>query len=49
MPCSRPLPAASLAGIGFGIIYKYNGNSGGLDVIGAIVKKYYSLKWARSR
>ena len=33
-----------LAGIGFGIIYKYNGNSGGLDVIGAIVKKYYSLE-----
>lgn len=31
-------------GIGFGIIYKYNGNSGGLDVIGAIVKKYYSLE-----
>ena len=33
-----------LSGIGFGIIYKYNGNSGGLDVIGAIVKKYYSLE-----
>lgn len=31
-------------GVGFGIIYKYNGNSGGLDVIGAIVKKYYSLE-----
>ena len=33
-----------LSGIGFGIIYKYNGNSGGLDVVGAIVKKYYSLE-----
>ena len=33
-----------LSGIGFGIFYKYNGNSGGLDVIGAIVKKYYSLE-----
>lgn len=33
-----------MTGVGFGIIYKYNGNSGGLDVVGAIVKKYYSLE-----
>ena len=33
-----------LSGIGFGIIYKYDGNSGGLDVVGAIVKKFYSLE-----
>lgn len=31
-------------GLGMGIIYKYNGNSGGLDVVGAIVKKFYSLE-----
>ncbi|MCH4166197.1 MAG: YitT family protein [Megasphaera sp.] len=33
-----------MTGVGFGVIYKYNGNSGGLDVVGAIVKKYYSLE-----
>ncbi len=33
-----------VSGWGFGILYKYNGNSGGLDVVGAIVKKYYSLE-----
>lgn len=33
-----------VSGVGFGIIYKYNGNSGGLDVLGAIIKKYYSLE-----
>lgn len=33
-----------VSGLGFGILYKYNGNSGGLDVVGAIVKKYYSLE-----
>ena len=33
-----------LSGFGFGILYKYNGNSGGLDVVGAIIKKYYSLE-----
>lgn len=30
-------------GIGFGMIFRVNGNSGGLDIIAAIVKKYYSL------
>lgn len=33
-----------LSGIGFGILYKYDGNSGGLDVIGAILKKFYSFE-----
>ena len=31
-----------LAGIGFGLIFRCNANSGGLDVVGAVVKKYYS-------
>ncbi|MUP59176.1 YitT family protein [uncultured Megasphaera sp.] len=31
-------------GFGFGILYKYNVNSGGMDVVAAIVKKYYSLE-----
>lgn len=30
-------------GIGFGIIFRSNGSSGGLDIVAAIVKKYYSL------
>lgn len=33
-----------IMGVGMGVIYKYNGNSGGLDVVGAIVKKFYSLE-----
>ena len=32
-----------LAGIGFGIVFKADANTGGLDVLGAIVKKYYSI------
>lgn len=43
-PMLSSITGGILSGIGFGIIYKYNGNSGGLDVIGAIVKKYYSLE-----
>ncbi len=30
-------------GIGSGIIFRVNGSSGGLDIVAAIVKKYYSL------
>lgn len=33
----------TMAGIGFGIIFRAGANSGGLDVIGAVIKKYYSL------
>ncbi len=32
-----------VTGVGFGILYRYNVNSGGLDVVGAIMKKFYSL------
>lgn len=32
-----------ITGVGFGILYRYNVNSGGLDVVGAIMKKYYAL------
>jgi len=31
-----------MAGIGFGIVFRANANTGGLDVVGAVVKKYYS-------
>ncbi len=32
-----------LVGIGCGIVFRANSNGGGFDVIGAIVKKYYSI------
>ncbi len=32
-----------MAGIGFGIIFRANANTGGLDVVGAVVKKFYSV------
>ncbi len=30
-------------GIGYGIVFRMNGNTGGFDVLAAIIKKYYSL------
>ena len=30
-------------GIGYGIIFRMNGSSGGLDIVAAIIKKYYSF------
>ncbi len=30
-------------GIGYGIVFRMDGSTGGFDIIGAIVKKYYSL------
>ena len=47
-PMISSITGGLVSGLGFGILYKYNGNSGGLDVVGAIVKKYYSWKWATS-
>lgn len=46
-----PVPDTMLAaifggvfnGIGYGIIFRMNGSSGGFDIVAAIVKKYYSL------
>ncbi len=32
-----------LAGIGFGLVFRANANTGGLDVVAAVVKKYYAL------
>ena len=31
------------SGIGYGIVFRMDGSTGGFDIIGAIVKKYYSL------
>ena len=30
-------------GIGYGIVFRMNGSTGGFDILGAIVKKYYSM------
>ena len=30
-------------GIGYGIVFRLNGSTGGFDIIGAIIKKYYSM------
>ena len=32
-----------LAGVGYGLIFRGRANSGGIDVVGAVVKKYYSF------
>lgn len=32
-----------LTGIGFGMVFRVNANTGGLDVVGAVVKKYYAI------
>ena len=31
-------------GIGYGIVFRMNGSTGGFDIIGAIFKKYYSME-----
>ncbi len=30
-------------GIGYGIVFRFNGSTGGFDIVAAIVKKYYAL------
>lgn len=32
-----------LSGIGFGLVFRANANTGGLDVLGAVIKKFYSV------
>lgn len=32
-----------LSGVGFGLVFRARATSGGLDVVGAVVKKYYSF------
>ena len=48
-PLDDPLLAAItggiIAGIGSGLIFRVNGSSGGLDIVAAIVKKYYSFNF----
>lgn len=35
-------------GVGSGLMYRYEGNSGGLDIVAAIVKKHFSLEMGSS-
>lgn len=48
-PLSDPLLAAIMGGIingiGSGLIFRVNGSAGGLDIVAAIVKKYYSFNF----
>ena len=37
--------AGITTGVGLGIVYRVGGNTGGLDPIALIVRKYYGLKW----
>lgn len=43
-PIIAAISGGVLTGAGLGILYRYNTNSGGLDVVGAIVKKYFNLE-----
>lgn len=31
-------------GIGYGVVFRFNGSTGGFDILGAIFKKYYSME-----
>lgn len=43
-PLVSAIAGGVMLGVSMGILYRYNSNSGGLDVIGAIIKKYYNLE-----
>lgn len=48
-PLDDPLLAAItggiISGVGSGLIFRVNGSGGGLDIIAAVVRKYYSLNF----
>lgn len=44
-PIISALTGGVISGIGSGLIFRVNGNAGGLDIVAAIVKKYYSLNF----
>jgi len=44
-PIISAITGGVLAGIGSGLIFRVNGSAGGLDIVAAIVKKYYSLNF----
>ena len=44
-PIISAVTGGVLIGIGSGLIFRVNGSGGGLDIVAAIVKKYYSLNF----
>ena len=42
-PLVSAVAGGVVLGVGNGILYRYNSNTGGLDVIGAIMKKYFGM------
>lgn len=44
-PILASLTGGILGGIGSGLIFRVNGSAGGLDIVAAIVRKYYSLNF----
>lgn len=44
-PIISAITGGVFTGIGSGLIFRVNGNGGGLDIIAGIVKKYYSLNF----
>ncbi|CQR70924.1 hypothetical protein SOV_44360 [Sporomusa ovata DSM 2662] len=44
-PIISAVTGGVLAGVGSGLIFRMNGSGGGLDIVAAIVKKYYSLNF----
>lgn len=44
-PILAALTGGLVSGLGSGIIFRVNGSGGGLDIIAAIIKKYYSLNF----
>lgn len=42
-PILNSVFGGALVGIGCGIVFRANSNGGGFDVLGAVIKKYYSL------
>ncbi|QJW44715.1 YitT family protein [bacterium BFN5] len=44
-PILAALTGGLVSGFGSGLIFRVNGSAGGLDIVAAIVKKYYSLNF----
>ena len=43
-PLVSAIAGGCLMGVSTGLLFRYNSNTGGLDVIGAVIKKFYSLE-----
>ncbi|MDF2569983.1 MAG: putative 5xTM rane YitT family [Sporomusa sp.] len=44
-PLISAITGGLISGIGSGLIFRVNGSAGGLDIVAAIVKKYYALNF----